>query len=98
MLLSLDTAPYVVVGLVLAYFLAPYFQRWHLRDIPSPSFAAFSNLWLLIQTRQGKRFLSVDAAHKKHGKLVRISPTQVSIADDAAVPLVYGHGNGFLKA
>ncbi|KAJ5528289.1 Benzoate 4-monooxygenase [Penicillium frequentans] len=98
MLISIETAPFLAVGLVIAYFLLPYLQRSRLRDIPSPSFAAFTNFWLFLQTRQGKRYLSVDQAHAKYGKLVRISPNQVSIADDEAIVAVYGHGNGFLKA
>ncbi|KAJ5273687.1 Benzoate 4-monooxygenase [Penicillium angulare] len=98
MLVSIETLPFLAGGLLLAYFLVPYLQRSRLRDIPSPSFAAFSNLWLLLQARQGKRFLSVDAAHKKYGKLVRIAPKHVSVADDEAITAIYGHGNGFLKA
>lgn len=98
MLVSTQNAPFVLLGLVVAYFLVPYLRRAHLRDIPSASFAAFSNLWLLLQARQGKRYLSVDQAHKKHGKLVRIAPRHISIADDNAIQSVYGHGNGFLKA
>lgn len=98
MLVSTENAPFIVVGLVVAYFLVPYLQRWRLRDIPSPGLAAFTNFWLLLQARQGKRFMSVDNAHKKYGKLVRIAPKHISIADDNAIPLIYGHGNGFLKA
>lgn len=98
MLVSTETAPFILLGLVVAYFLVPYLQRSRLRDIPSPGLAAFTNLWLLLQARQGKRYLSVDKAHKKYGKLVRIAPRHVSIADDNAIIDVYGHGNGFLKA
>jgi len=98
MLISIETVPFLAVGLVIAYFILPYLQRSRLRDIPAPSYAAFTNFWLFLQTRQGKRYLSVDQAHAKYGKLVRISPTQVSIADDEAITAVYGHGNGFLKA
>lgn len=98
MLLSLANAPFLALGLLLAYYLVPYLQRSRLRDIPSPGFAAFTNFWLLLQARQGKRFVSVDEAHKKYGKLVRIAPDHVSIADDSAINAVYGHGNGFLKA
>lgn len=98
MLVSVENAPYILLGLAAAYYLLPYFQRWRLHDIPSPGLAAFTNFWLLLQARQGKRFISVDEAHKKHGKLVRIAPRHVSIADDAAINAVYGHGNGFLKA
>jgi len=41
--------------------------------------------------------MAVDAAHKHYGKLVRIQPHHVSVADAAAIPVIYGHGNGFLK-
>lgn len=98
MLVSLDNAPFIVAVVLVAYLLVPYLQRWRLHDIPSPSFAAFSNLWLLLQARHGKRYLAVDEAHKKHGTLVRIAPKHVSVADDAAIQTIYGHGNGFLKA
>lgn len=93
-----QTTGFILLGLLAAYYIIPYLQKWHLRDIPSPSFAAFSNLWLLLQARRGHRFLKVDEAHKKYGKLVRIAPNHVSIADDDAIQAIYGHGNGFLKS
>lgn len=98
MLFSLANAPFIALGLLAAYYLLPYLQNSHLRGIPSPGFASFTNLWLLLQARQGKRYLSVDEAHKKYGKVVRIAPKHVSVADDAAIQAIYGHGNGFLKA
>ena len=98
MLVTLENVPIILVGLFVAYYLVPYVQKSHLRDIPSAGFAAFTNVWLLLQARRGQKYLTIDEAHKKHGKLVRISPTQVSIADDEAIQGVYGHGNGFLKA
>lgn len=97
-LLTPQNTGFILLGLLAAYYIVPYLQKSHLRDIPSPSFAAFSNLWLLLQARRGHRFLKVDEAHKKYGKLVRIAPRQVSIADDAAIQAIYGHGNGFLKS
>lgn len=98
MLFSLANVPVIALGLLAAYFLLPYLQNGHLRGIPSPGFAGFTNLWLLLQARQGKRYLSVDEAHKKYGKVVRIAPKHVSVADDDAIQAIYGHGNGFLKA
>ena len=97
-LLTPTGAAYVLTAAVFVYYILPYLQLWRLRDIPSPGFAAFSNLWLMLQARQGHRFITVDNAHKKHGKLVRIAPRHISIADDEAIQAVYGHGNGFLKA
>lgn len=89
---------YVLLAAVVAYYLVPYLKRWHLHDLPAMGLSAWTNLWLLLQARSGTRFLAVDQAHKKKGKIVRIAPNHTSIADDAAISSIYGHGNGFLKA
>ncbi|KAL2868047.1 cytochrome P450-domain-containing protein [Aspergillus lucknowensis] len=89
---------YVLLGLLAAYYFVPYLQTLRLSDIPAPGLAAWTNFWLLLQARKGSRFLAVNDVHKKYGKLVRIAPRHISIADDAAIQAVYGHGNGFLKA
>ncbi|CAJ2511992.1 Uu.00g076170.m01.CDS01 [Anthostomella pinea] len=84
---------------VVAYYVYPYFATLgHLRDIPAPFPAAFTNLWLLSVCRRGKRFSVVDDVHKKLGPVVRIQPNHISIADDEAIQVIYGHGNGFLKS
>jgi benzoate 4-monooxygenase len=91
--------PYTIPVALALFFAIPYFtSNTSLKSIPGPFAAKFSNLWLLLQARQGKRYLSVNEAHKKYGKLVRIQPDHVSIADESAIPIVYGHGNGFLKS
>lgn len=97
-LIKPEVIAYALVALLAAYYVVPYLQTWRLSDIPAPGLAAWSNFWLLLQARRGKRFLAVDKAHKEHGKLLRVAPRHVSIADDAAINAVYGHGNGFLKA
>jgi benzoate 4-monooxygenase len=97
MLLSSFASPYVLLLLPVLYYLLPYLGNWSLRKVPGPLPAALSNLWLMYQCRRGRRYLAVDAAHKKYGKVVRIQPNHVSIADDAAINIIYGHGNGFLK-
>jgi benzoate 4-monooxygenase len=92
-------SPYTLPIALVLFFLVPYFtSNTALKGIPGPLAAKFTNLWLLLQARQGKRYLSVDQAHKKYGKLVRIQPNHVSIADDGAINTIYGHGNGFLKS
>ncbi|KAF2662958.1 putative benzoate 4-monooxygenase [Lophiostoma macrostomum CBS 122681] len=98
MFLTNFLSPYVVVLVPVLYYLLPYLRNWSIRSIPSPFPAQFTNLWLLFQARRGKRYLAVDAAHKKYGPLVRIQPNHVSIADADAIPQIYGHGNGFLKS
>ncbi|KAI8955134.1 cytochrome P450 [Xylaria longipes] len=93
--LTLATALVAVV----AYYVYPYFVTYsQIRDIPAPFPAQFTNWWLLYACRRGKRYLVVDEVHKKLGTLVRIQPHHVSIADDEAIQIIYGHGNGFLKS
>ncbi|KAI9819638.1 MAG: hypothetical protein M1827_007088 [Pycnora praestabilis] len=98
MFLSFLLTPYAIFFLPVIYYILPYIRNWSIRDIPGPLPAAFTNVWLLYQCRRGRRFLAVDEAHKKYGTLVRIQPDHVSIADAEAIPIVYGHGNGFLKS
>ncbi|KAF2460154.1 cytochrome P450 3A3 [Lineolata rhizophorae] len=98
MFFSFLFSPHVLVALPIIYYLVPYIQNKSIRDVPGPFVAKFSNFWLLKQCRQGKRYQAVDEAHKKYGKLVRIQPHHVSVADADAIPMIYGHGNGFLKS
>lgn len=100
-IINLILTPWALAALpllVAVYYLYPYFVTYgHLRHIPAPFPAQFSNLWLLSVCRKGKRFLIVDEVHKKLGPVVRIQPDHVSVADDSAIQVIYGHGNGFLK-
>lgn len=97
-LYSLLVTPYTAIGLLLAYYLLPYLFKSRWIAIPAPFPAAFTNFWLLYQCRRGRRFLAVHQAHEKYGKVIRIQPNHVSIADDDAIQAIYGHGNGFLKS
>ncbi|OJD33800.1 benzoate 4-monooxygenase [Diplodia corticola] len=98
MILDVLFTPWALLALPVLYYLLPYLRDKAIRDIPAPFPAQFSNLWLLWQVRKGSRYLAVHDAHKKMGKMVRIQPHHVSIADVDAIPLIYGHGNGFLKS
>ena len=101
-LLSFALTPWALLPLVLVglyYYLYPYrFTYRHLRRIPAPFPAQYSNLWLLSVCRRGERYKIVDDVHQKLGPVVRIQPNHVSIADDEAIQVIYGHGNGFLKS
>ena len=97
-LTTLLLTPYSILLLPVIFYILPYLRNWQIRDIPAPFPAAWTNLWLLYQCRRGKRYLAVHEAHKKYGKLVRLQPHHVSIADADAIPQIYGHGNGFLKS
>lgn len=98
MFLSFLFTPWVLLALPVLFYLLPYIRNWQIKDIPGPFPAAFTNLWYMYESRRGRRYLKVHEAHKKYGKLVRIQPNQVSIADPDVIPVVYGHGTGFLKS
>ncbi|KAI1840221.1 hypothetical protein JX265_010783 [Neoarthrinium moseri] len=92
-------APLFVFATIFYYLLAPYFFTYgKLRNIPGPFLAKFSRVWLLYVSRWGHRAERVDELHKKWGPVVRIQPNQFSIADDEAIPVIYGHKNGFPKS
>lgn len=80
------------------YYILPYFTTHKsLRGIPGPLLAKFSNLWLALGARRGKKFAWVHWAHEKYGPVVRVGYNHVSIAEPEGLHAVYAHGNGFLK-
>ncbi|GAB1314643.1 Benzoate 4-monooxygenase [Madurella fahalii] len=92
-------APVALLFGLVAYYIYPYLVTYrHLQKIPAPFPAQFTNWWLLLVCRRGDRYHTVDKLHKKLGPVVRIQPNHVSLNDDQAIQMVYGHGNGFLKA
>ena len=98
-LTQLILSPWTVLAVVVISYLYQHFVTYAaLRDIPGPLAARFSNLWLFMTARRGKRSLIVDQVHAKLGPVVRIQPNHISINDDRAIPMIYGHGNGFLKS
>jgi benzoate 4-monooxygenase len=95
---ALLLSPYTPLILLILYYLLPYLRNTSLSSIPGPLPAKFTRRWLFYQARHGRRYLAVDEAHAKYGKFVRIQPTHVSVADESAINIIYGHGNGFLKS
>jgi benzoate 4-monooxygenase len=87
------------IAIVLGWYLYAYFVTFsHLRGLPAPFPAQFTNLWLLYVCRRGARYKTMHRLHKELGPVIRIAPNHVSILDDDAIPIIYGHGNGFLKS
>lgn len=69
-----------------------------LASIPGPFFASLTRLWLVHQTRTLQRHrLEIDL-HKKYGKVVRISPNEISIADPKYFKMIYGSATHFSKS
>lgn len=80
------------------YYILPYFTTYRrINKVPGPFSAKFSNIWIGLSARSGQKYAAVDWAHRQYGKVVRIGFNHVSIADETALNIVYGHGNGFLK-
>ena len=98
MFLSFLFTPWILLAVPFLYYLLPFFRNWSIQDVPGPFLAKFSNLWFMYQCRTGHRFYTVYQLHEKHGKLVRVQPDHVSVADPDAIPIIYGHGTGFLKS
>ncbi|CAE6467627.1 unnamed protein product [Rhizoctonia solani] len=89
-----------VVACVLGYVLVPYLRDPHgLRRsaIAGPKLAGLSNVWLAYVASRGDRSQAVHELHQKYGKLVRIAPNHISVADTKAIEVIYAHGNGTLK-
>lgn len=98
-LINVLISPWTVAAAIALYYLYPYFvTNRAIRHIPAPFPAQFTNFWLLSVCRRGNRYSTIDEIHKKLGPVVRIQPNHISVAADAAIQEIYGHGNGFLKS
>ncbi|WPH00050.1 Benzoate 4-monooxygenase [Acrodontium crateriforme] len=98
MIIDILLTPWIILALPVLYYVLPYIRNWQIQDVPGPLLAKFTNLWYMYECRMTRRYLTVFGLHQKYGKFVRITPNQVSIADPDAIPIVYGHGTGFLKS
>lgn len=68
-----------------------------LRHVPGPWHTRFSNLSLKAATLAGRRIHHVHALHQQYGPYVRISPTEVAVADAAGFKRIHALGSGFNK-
>jgi cytochrome P450 len=90
--------PLLLVTIVLGLIIRPLFVHKSLRQLPSASpLAPFTALWLIYHNWYGRRYLVVEAAHRKHGDAIRISPNHVSFSSPQAYKDIYGHGKPILK-
>jgi cytochrome P450 len=93
--------PVLIGGAVLALLLKPFIlylvDPKSLRQFPSPSYAALSSLWSILQNVKYSHYKAIDHTHHKLGTHVRIAPTHISISDPQAIIDIYGHRANFLK-
>ncbi|CAK5274619.1 unnamed protein product [Mycena citricolor] len=92
---ALAAFPAAIALIHLALYVA---DPWSIRRYPGPFWAKFTDAWLGRVSQQGHRSEVIHEMHHKYGPFVRISPSEVSIADPEALAIVYAHGNGALKS
>ncbi len=69
-----------------------------LGKIPGPLSARLSRAWMVKHSWQGNMHRTMIDLHKKHGKLVRTGPNEVSVSDLSAIKQIYGVGTKFRKS
>ncbi|KAF8319165.1 cytochrome P450 [Cantharellus anzutake] len=93
----------VAGGIITYHFVAFLLDPYHYNDgvngvaIPGPLLAKLSNFWLLRVAIKGDRSGVVHELHQKYGKVVRIAPNHISIADPDAAQELYA-ANGSTKS
>ncbi|PCH44249.1 cytochrome P450 monooxygenase [Wolfiporia cocos MD-104 SS10] len=89
----------LIPAVLTTVYIVPYLlDPLGLRTFPGPIFAKFTSGWLPWVVSQNRWSVAVDSLHRKYGIFVRLSPNYVSIAHPVALPAVYGHSSGALKA
>ncbi|KAH8434410.1 cytochrome P450 [Aspergillus melleus] len=68
-----------------------------LRTFPGPTWARLSGLWLAWRARRRDAFRQVKSMHDQYGPIVRVGPTDLSIAHPSAVDIVHGFGTQCTK-
>ncbi|KAL1887617.1 hypothetical protein Sste5346_010118 [Sporothrix stenoceras] len=91
--------PYLPALLVGAWALSCFYSIFlhPLRNIPGPFLAKFTEAWRTYKYARGKWHEDVLTLHRKYGRVVRVSPNEVSIVDKEGIRRVFGHGTGTKK-
>ncbi|KAJ7634986.1 cytochrome P450 monooxygenase [Roridomyces roridus] len=92
------TAAAVPLGIAFVHLAIYLVDPYGIRQYPGPLLAKFSDAWLGWISPHGHRSEIIHEMHLRYGPFVRISPSEVSVADPDALAVVYAHGNGALKS
>ncbi|KAF2499012.1 cytochrome P450 [Lophium mytilinum] len=99
--LNVFTAIAAIPCLVISYFFVQSLfaaaTSW-LHHLPGPWYTHFTHLRLKRAVVTGQRIFYIDALHKAYGPVVRISPTEVAIADLDAFKEIHRVGSRYLKS
>ncbi|KAJ6256313.1 Cytochrome P450 monooxygenase orf2 [Drechslerella dactyloides] len=69
-----------------------------LADVPGPWHTAVSRAWLTWNVMAGRRIFAVHEMHMKYGPFVRISPTEIAIADLDSLRRIYSPSEPYRKS
>ena len=69
-----------------------------LGSVPGPLSARLSRIWMIKHSWRGDMHRTMIDLHKRHGKLVRTGPNEVSVSDLSAIKQIYGSGTKFRKS
>ena len=87
----------LIASTVPAHLLYNRFRR-HLRSIPGPPLAGFSDLWRFLDALIAKPHKTHIDLHRKYAStVVRVGPNVVSVSNPAFIPTIYGLNSGYNK-
>ncbi|KAK5000299.1 hypothetical protein LTR66_000831 [Elasticomyces elasticus] len=69
-----------------------------LKHLPGPWYTRFTHLRLKLAVVTGQRIFYIDDLHKRYGPVVRLTPTEVGIADVESFQQIHKVGTRFLKS
>lgn len=69
----------------------------HIRQIPGPVYTLHTNLVLKWHVITGNRCHYIHRLHQEYGPIVRISPTEIAVADLESCQKIHKVNSGFLK-
>jgi hypothetical protein len=91
---SLVTYLITLIASITAYRLSPFHP---LAGYPGPRLARISRFWATYQVLRGRQHLFSHALFERYGNAVRTGPDHLIIRDAAAVPVVLGSRNPWLR-
>ncbi|OTA91469.1 hypothetical protein M434DRAFT_76133 [Hypoxylon sp. CO27-5] len=86
----------LILGLLVIYLCYNRF-RCHLNTVPGPFINSVSSLPRIWSVWKGSSHLDDLELHRKYGKIVRLSPTVVSVCDLTLFETIYGISSQFYK-
>lgn len=97
--ISISRAQIFGLVAILVISLALYRLIFHpLASIPGPFWARLSGHWRNKRYWRGSWHDDILETHQKYGPVVRIAPNEISVVDQKALKLLYGHGHNAKKS